>query len=126
MSLKTRIFTTHLNPGIKDAEDRVMMVEEGFSWLALLFTFFWLICNRLWLEALGYLVLLGLIQYGVEVYGLSPAVVMVGQLFLAVLLGFSAFDLKRAALERRGYRMSGVVAAESPLNAERRYYDHTA
>ena len=43
---------------------------------------------------------------------------------LHLLVGFWAYDLKRAALARRGFSFKGVVAAETALNAQRRYYDY--
>lgn len=121
--MRTKIFTVHENVAIAEPSERVMLVREGFSLWAFAFTVFWLVMHRLWLEALGFMLLLGMAAYVVQSYGFGEEGQGLVQLFLTVMLGFAAHDLERAALARRGYRMTGVVAAESELAAERRFYD---
>lgn len=124
--MRTKIFTVHEYKNAADPADQVMLVREGFSIWASAFTVLWLVMHRLWLEACAYLMLLGMLVYAGETYGIGEVGQGVAQAFLTVMLGFLAYDLKRAALTRRGYTMTGVVAAESELAAERRFYDTVA
>lgn len=126
MSLRTKLFTAYEKAELTEPADRVVLVPEGFSLWAFVFSFFWLIYHRLWVATLGYIVLLVLLGYVSEQFGLSEITVGLVQLFLQVMLGFSAHDLRRQSLRWRGYHFTGVVAAETPLNAERRYYDRVA
>lgn len=119
----TKLYTIHENPEMEDASDRVEFVREGFSLTGFVFSIFWLLYHRLWLPALAYLVLLGALAYVAETQMLAEEAVTVVQLMLQLLLGTVAFDLKRWALGRRGYRMAGVVAAGNSTQAGQRYYD---
>jgi hypothetical protein len=121
--MKIKLYTIHENPEREDPADRVEFVREGFSLGGFLFSIFWLLYHRLWLPALAYLVLLGTLAYMAEVQGFSEETVTIMQLVLQAMLGTVAFDLKRWALGRQGYRMAGVVAAENPIQAGQRYYD---
>ena len=83
----------------------LVLVREGFSWAAFFLNLPWLVWQRLWLAALGYLVLalaIGLL--------LPRAPGFVAGLGLQFLLGAHANDLRRRALARRGYRLAHVVA----------------
>jgi len=120
----SKVFTTHEKPDAADIADRVVLVREGFSYLALAFNLVWLLANRLWLAAAGYVLLVGLIQESGAALGLSEISVGMLQLGLQVMLGACAYDLKRHQLVRRGYELTGVVIAESAMAAQQRHYAH--
>ncbi len=126
MITSTKIFTTHENPERADPADRMELVREGFSWGAFVFHVLWLFYQRLWLAAAVYMVALGMLAYAGGVFHLSPISVGAMQIFFQAMLGMVGFDLKRWALARRGYRLTGVVVAESELRAAQRYYDAAA
>lgn len=126
MSLRTKIFTAHENVMAADPSDRVEFVREGFSFLAMLFPPFWLFFNRLWLEMVVYLVLSAGLFEVADRLKFSAPLYMLLQLFFQVLMGSFAYDIKRMALARRGYHLRKVVVAETPLNAQRRFFDHLA
>lgn len=124
--MRTKLYTAYINIGKDDPADRMVLVREGFSFWAFLLHVFWLLANRLWLAAAGFMVVLGLIAYMGEVFQLSHASQWALQLLAHLLLGFTAYDLKRAKLVHRGYRFESVVVAENELNAEQRYYEQLA
>ena len=126
MSLRTKIFTAHENIALDEPADRIELVREGFSFLAMLLTPLWLLANRLWLEFLVYLLLVAGLFEAADQLGAGAALFLLLVAFMQVLAGSVAFDIKRWALARRGYRLRTVVAAETPLNAQRRYFDHLA
>lgn len=123
---RTKIFTAYENAERPDPADRVELVREGFSLFAFLFHVLWLLYNRLWIPAAGFVLLIGLLGYVGETFHLSQITISAVQLFLQLMLGFVACDVKGWNLARRGYRMTGVVAAETELHAQRRYYDAIA
>lgn len=126
MFQRTKLFTVYEKPEASDPSDRVMLLPEGFSWMAFLFNFLWLLYARLWLPALAFFVLSAAGFVAVETGSFSEMTNGFYQLWLQLMLGFHAYDLAGWRLKRRGYRMGGLLAAESELAAERRYYEHAA
>ena len=107
-----QVFTVHS----RAAEASPLLLPEGFSWLALLLGPLWLLVHRLWLPALGFLVLsvaLGLV---------SPWFSLAVQL----LFGFEAQDIRRWALARQGWQTVGLVAAPNAEAATQRLLDAAA
>ena len=124
MSIK--IYTTHEKPDLAEPSARTVLVREGFSYAAAVFSIFWLLARKLWLVAIGYVVVLMVVAGVTSQVGLEEYQTILLQLTLTILLGANAYDLERWTLTRRGYRMTGVVVAESSLAAERRYHDSFA
>ncbi len=97
----------------------LVLVKEGFSWPVFLFSFLWAFWHRLWLVAIG------LILLQAAVAGLLVAVPFdeVGRtavnLGAAVLTGAIANDARRWALARQGFIDADVVAAGGREIAER-------
>lgn len=96
-----KIYTALLK---QDAEP--VLVREGFAWGALLFGPLWLAAHRAWIPAaisLAAYVLVGLLAPRP-----AAAILIVA---LAVLLGLTGQDLRRWALEWRGYLLVHILAA---------------
>ena len=89
-----------------DAEP--VLVREGFAWGALLLGPFWLAAHRAWIAA-G-IVLAVYVLIAVLVPEPAGAVAACGQAFI---LGFTGNDLRRWALEQRGYLLRHVIMAPS-------------
>lgn len=117
------IYTVHENSNANDPSDRIVLVREGFSFWAFVLTVFWLAYHRCWRMAIVYLLLLVAIDRAVYALELTRYAEIVLQLGLQFWLGGIANDCYRATLQRKGYREITVVCAESPLLAERRYFD---
>jgi hypothetical protein len=109
-----RLYTVHAEaarpPGIEgwpEPKGRPpVLVREGFSLGAFLFGPFWLAWRRLWLWALGMLVLVVAVALLLPDGISGPAV-----LALHLIAGFEGRELQRARLARLGLPMQGVVAA---------------
>ena len=107
---------------LEDRADSLVFVKEGFSWPALLVPGFWLLYRRMWLELVMFLGLFLVLAYvfgpsevGKTVFGwLSIAIV--------VLFAFEANDLRRAALERRGYKQMGIAVGPGRDAAELAFF----
>jgi len=118
-----KIFNVYEKPEAAEPTERVELVREGFSFFAFALNVFWLIFNRMWWVLLGYLVVLVLAMLGAQMLQLSEISRMLMQVGINLLLGFHAYDLQGWVLKRRGYRLGGVLVAESELSAQRRYYE---
>jgi hypothetical protein len=114
-----RIYTVHERGG---PEGEVAFVREGFSLWAFLFSFVWLWAQRAWLAGFLTLVALLLLAVARTAIGIAPPLALALQLAVAVGVGLFGHDLRRAALTRRGYVETGVVAAGGLDEAELRYF----
>ena len=90
------------------ADAEPVLVREGFSWGALIFGPLWLAAHRAWIAAAISLAACVLIaRPGPRTGRRHPA----GG--LALILGLTGNDLRRWALENRGYLLVHVLAARS-------------
>ncbi|MFQ5784888.1 MAG: DUF2628 domain-containing protein [Alphaproteobacteria bacterium] len=121
-----RVYTVHLDP-LSVADDRgAVLVREGFSWGAALFTVFWALYRRLWGWAAVLLAADAALGLGVAWLGIDrpgETAVVVGY---RVLVGCHANDWRRAGLGRRGRVFADIVAARNAGGAERRFFDRGA
>lgn len=116
-----RIYTVHELPGAPLDGAGILLVKEGFSFPAFAFSWAWLLWHRLWI-ALG--LWLGLtigLSFLME-WSLGPQAAMVCSLALQLILGFEANDIRRWTLERKGYRLAGIVGGGSLEEAERNFF----
>lgn len=116
-----KVYTAHLRrPG---PDEDLVFIREGFCFWAFLFTWAWALVNRLWLFA-GVLfgASLGVAGLG-ALLNLHPAGQSSLALAVAMIAGYLGNDLRRRALEARGYRTMGVVAAPDGDAAARRFLD---
>jgi hypothetical protein len=95
----------------------LVLVREGFDWLAFFFAPFHAIGCGAWTAALGALALL-VVTLGVpELLGLdllSRALAVLGG---QILCGVSAHDVRRLSLQARGYRLIDVIAGADRAHA---------
>lgn len=120
---KEKIFNVYEKPEAAEPTERVELVREGFSFFAFALNIFWLIFNRMWWVLLGYVAVAVVLAVGAQMLHLSEVSVMLLQMWLNLLLAFHAYDLQGWVLKRRGYRLAGVLVAQSELEAQRRYYE---
>ena len=102
--------------------DKVAFLPEGFSWGALVFTFFWALFHRLWLVAALVFAGFALLNVAVEFELLDPVIAALLQVGVAFLLGFEGRGLQAMALERAGYRRAGLIQATQRDAAELAYF----
>jgi hypothetical protein len=123
-------YTVHAPPPRKgetaSAPERFRFVRDGFHFWAFLLAPLWLLLHRLWLVCVLYVVVYGLIEGGLAVARINPAVQMVVGLPIALLMGFEASSLWRWTLARRGWKTLGFVVGDDQEMAERRFYSEWA
>ena len=121
-----RVYTVHVRTPAERLDRDVTLVREGFNWFAFLFSGLWALWSRLWLVALGLIVLevaWGALAVQLDLHPLTQAVISFG---LAIIVGWVANDLRRWTLFRRGYTEVGVVAARDNDQAMQRFFDQHA
>jgi len=124
-SIAMRLYTVHIRRTAREQDREAVLVREGFSWGAFLFTVLWALWHRLWLAAILLLLAALAIGVAVELAGLDSLTETVLMLALALYAGFAGNDWRRARLLRRGYEEAAAVAAADLVEAERRYFDRS-
>jgi len=118
-----RIFTVLTRPAARDLGPDVQLIKDGFSWMAFLFSIFWALSQRLWLVALGIVVVDVILSMLAGALGLDPVGQAAIALGFSLLVGFEAYELRRWTLRRRGYLETAVIAATDCDEAERRFIE---
>jgi len=104
--------------------DRLAFVPDRFSYLAFVFAIVWLLYHRMWLVLLGYLGLTLVIE--LLALAVNPDAVGIVALLVALLFGFEAQALRRWSLERKGWRVVGIIDAQNKAEAELRFLHKAA
>ena len=101
------------------ADAEPVLVREGFSWGGLILGPFWLTAHRAWIAAA--ISLAAYVLIGAVVPAPASTFLAIG---LALLIGLTGNDLRRWALEHRGYLLVHVLAAANYDEAFMRLLTH--
>ena len=109
-------------PSVSARAEQLDFVKDGISWPALIVPAFWLIYHRMWIELLVYLAAYAALGWAMS-YSQNGAdfLAWVG-IALSLLFAFEANDLRRYALERKGYHQLGVAIGSSREAAELSFF----
>ncbi|MDD9877686.1 MAG: DUF2628 domain-containing protein [Magnetovibrio sp.] len=121
-----RVYSIHVRRHGLDLDRDLALVKEGFSWPAFLFAGIWALWNRMWLWAAVFLAVPPVIGVTMRGLGADPLAQSVVGFGWALIVGLVANDLKRAALERRGFVETGVAAGRGADEALYGYLGDTA
>jgi hypothetical protein len=119
------IYTVHIPPEADTPEsvaEKAVFVKEGFATAGFLFTGFWLLAQRLWLHALGYFVLFGLVVAAFWWLGLPRLAFGGVTALLALLVGLEGHEWMRRRYARKGWKQAGTVSGPSLDECERRFF----
>ncbi len=108
-----RVWTVHTKPAAKP-----VLLAESFSWGGFIFGPFWLLAHRCWIPGIVALALA--IILAAAPMGEADAVLGFGVFWL---IGLFGQDLRRWALERRGFDLVHVVAERDVDSALARLLD---
>ncbi len=119
------IYTVHLPPDAVTPEsvaEKAVFVKDGFSVPGFVFAGLWLLGQRLWLYAAGYLLFFGLTVYAFYALGL-PRIAFGGvTALLALLVGLEGHEWTRRRYARKGWTHAGTVSGPSLDECERRFF----
>jgi hypothetical protein len=120
------VYTVHAPSNYGDdlrATDKFTFVRDGFHLWAMVFGPFWLIWNRLWVAAFGWIVLMAVLEIVLARLGAGSVAIASADFLVAILLGLEAASLQRWTLSRRNWRQLDIVVADDADAAERRFFD---
>ena len=123
---RTRIYTVHVRQWSASTDREAVFVREGFSWGAFFFSVLWALRYRMWLTAIFLFVVSVALSLASDLLQVDPITESALGVALALIIGWEANDWRRRSLARRGYVMAAVIAAETLLEAERRFFARTA
>lgn len=109
------IFTVHT--ATKNPADWLRFAPHRFSWAALVFGPLWLAKQRLWLPALLMLVLAGSLVAGLRSGDIDAQIAIAVWFLASVFTGLEGQELRRRALARRGFMLTGLVYASDEADA---------
>ncbi len=103
-----------------ETAERIKFIPDRFSWIAFIFSPFYLLWHRMWLPLIAYMA----ITVGLEVAALqlNIAAPSIAAFAVSVLLGFEASALRRWSLEGKGWRMMDVASGNDREEAELRFF----
>jgi hypothetical protein len=117
------VFTVYTPPktGDRVPHEEAVFIPDAKALLALVFPFIWLLWHRLWWAVLFYALLSIILTMTLTLeIGLLAS-------FLTFVPGFYLFlegnELRRKALERRGWGFGGVIEGEDQEEAEIRHFN---
>ncbi|TVR06171.1 MAG: DUF2628 domain-containing protein [Salinarimonadaceae bacterium] len=117
-----QVYTVHLprgaTPGDPAAFERAVLVRDGFSVWAFLFSVLYFASHRHWLAALGVFVALAGFAALVGALDLTPWATLGAHILASSLVGLEASSLRRWSLQRRGMPLIDVVSGAGPEEAE--------
>lgn len=117
-----RVYTVHIpadaTPGDPAAFDKAILVQDGFSFFAFLFTALWFFAHRLWIAGLGVLVAVAAFGLIVGQLTLTPLAGIAAQLLVGSLIGLEASSLRRWTYARRGMPVVDIVTGTDYEEAE--------
>jgi Protein of unknown function (DUF2628) len=119
------IYTVHIPPDAVTPEqvaEKAVFVKDGFALPGFIFTGLWLLLQKLWLQALAYFILFGLVVAGFFYLGL-PRIAFGGvTALLALLIGLEGQEWIRGRYAHKGWIHAGTVSGPSLDECERRFF----
>ncbi|MDF1776456.1 MAG: DUF2628 domain-containing protein [Rhizobiaceae bacterium] len=108
-----------------DNEEEAVIIRDGFSILALILPFLWLLWHRLWFAAA--MVILASIGLGAAMQLLPDWVTVfaVASMLLSLFIALEGNAMRIASKERQGWRLRAIVEAQNRATAEEIYFAPT-
>lgn len=117
-----KIYTVHVRP---DERQVPVFVKEGFNIWAFLFTGLWTLYQRLWIPTAIIVMINIALATLMKEHILSEFGAVAVQIGFNFLIGFHANDWLRTRLQKTGYILADVAAADTLLRAEQRYFERS-
>jgi hypothetical protein len=105
------------------ALSRAVVLKDGFSFPAFLFTGLWLLSKKLWIGFLAFAVIYGVLMLLRAELGLAAPALGAAQFALGLFLGLEGHHLWGSKLMANGWTQADVVEARNQDEAERRFFE---
>ena len=112
------IYSVYADSSKKDKE--LILIKQGFSFIAGFFNFFWAIYHRMWSIAIFLMMIsffLGSSGPSYIAYCLNLAILFI--------FGFFASEIQEYYATKKGYNLSDVILASTEEEAEVKYFERT-
>ena len=103
--------------------ESLVFVRDGFTLPAMMMPPLWCLANRAWAGLLIYVLAFTAILTVPWALSLSPVWSAIGLFALNFIYGLEGQQMRRASLDRRGWRMIGSVTGRNAEDCERRFLD---
>ncbi len=114
------------NPNISHngdyANGNTILVKDGFSWTALIFTPFWLMFHGMWLIFVMYIGVTFSFYALAEFRVISPDIIFWLNVSVSIIFAFEANFLRKWTLERKNYQRIGVSLGANIREAEVNFF----
>src|SRR4051794_33853231 len=114
-SIAMKTYTLHVAadapPGDAGTLERAVLVKDGFSWGAFVFSFLWFFAHRLWIAGLIVLVAAAALGASLQFLRVATGASFSAAFLFAVLVGLEANSLRRWTLARSGRPAVALVTA---------------
>jgi hypothetical protein len=121
--MSMRVYSVFLRDHGRVNDQNMLLVKEGFSWPAFVFTFLWALWGRMWWPAIALFSIIVLTGWGAAQLGFNEGVETVISISLGLAIGFVGNDIRRWSLERQGYQEVALVTGRNTEDAMRRFLD---
>ena len=105
-------------PGDAGTLERAVLVKDGFSWGAFVFSFFWFFAHRLWVAGLIVLIAAAALGAALQLLRIGAGAGVSAAFLFALLVGLEANSLRRWTLARSGRPAVDVVRSCDREEAE--------
>jgi hypothetical protein len=119
-----RFYSFYLKPNAKEPLEHMLVVPEGFAFLAMLMPLLWALYYRVWSMAAVCLLVEGML-WGWFLQSTAQDSLFISLLNLgwSVWMGMIAQDWRSRDAQRRGYQLQDVASGKHELEAQRRFLD---
>ncbi|AAU03788.1 DUF2628 domain-containing protein [Rickettsia typhi] len=112
------IYVIYINSTQKN--NNFIILEEGFSWIAALFSIFWALYHKMWV-VVTITVIANIIITTINIVDLK----FIFQIFLILSFGFFASDIRENYLNRNNYQLEDIIIANSRIEAELKFLERS-
>ena len=120
-----KVYTVYLRQHNHDREHDIVLVVEGFCWMASILSIIWTLWYRMWWVALGLTCVLLIVSGIIYVLGMDALTAVFLSAGTALLFGFLANDFRRWSLTRVGFLEIGLVLGDNQDLALARFLDNS-
>lgn len=112
-----KIYTVHIRRHALNPDCDLAVVKEGFNWAAFLFSGLWALSKRMWIIGLLMFAVGGVLEGALSLSGANDLTRWIVHFGYVIVIGLTANDLRRQALERAGFAFVGLGAGDTPDEA---------
>lgn len=99
-------------------ENNFVILKEGFSWSAALFSIFWAIYHKMWLLVIA-IIITTMIVNVVNIQWLM----FISKFTIMLLFGFLATDIREMKLKYKNYQLRDIIIAKTEIEAELKFLE---